>query len=134
MSNQHNDPYANLSRREHQIMDIVFRLGEASAAQIQENLPDAPGYSSVRVLLTIMEKKGYLQHRRERTQFIYSATVATDKAKQSALQHLIKTFFNGSVPDVISALFSVNEINEDDLAKIAKIIEDAKADGGGEQP
>ncbi len=118
-----------LSRRESQIMDIVFQLGEATATEIQERLPDPPGNSAVRVLLTILEGKGHLTHRREGKRYIYRPTVVPEKARQSALVHLLKTFFGGSVPQVVAALLSATELSDEELDQLAQLIEQAKKEG-----
>ena len=80
--------HTNLSRRETQIMDIIFQMGEATAADIMERLPDPPSYSSIRALLVILEEKGHLTHHKEGARYIYNPTLSADKAKQSALSHL----------------------------------------------
>ena len=118
-----------LSRRESQIMDIVFQMGEATATEIQERLPDPPTNSAVRVLLSILEEKGHLTHRREGRRYIYRPTLVPDKARQSALAHLIQTFFGGSVPQVVAALLSTNDLSDDELDELAKLIEQAKKEG-----
>ncbi|NIR48607.1 BlaI/MecI/CopY family transcriptional regulator [candidate division KSB1 bacterium] len=117
--------YIFLSRREAQIMDIIYKLGEASVTDVLNKLPDPPGYNSIRVLLTILEKKGYLTHRREGQRYIYVPTELPDKAKHSALDHVIKTFFDGSKPKVVSALLD-SKITERELNELSKMIEQAK--------
>src|SRR5215470_13273989 len=96
--------YSRLSRRERQIMDIIFALGEATAAEIVERLPEPSSNSSIRILLGILEEKGHLTHRTEGTRFVYRPTVEPEKAKRSALDHLIKTFFRGSASQVVATL------------------------------
>lgn len=115
-----------LSRRENQIMDIVYELREATAVQIQERLPDAPSNSSVRTLLRILEDKGFLTHRIESGKFIYSPAIATEKAEQSAIQHLLKTFFGGSAPRAVAALLSTADLSEAELDALSALIEQAK--------
>ena len=118
--------HTQLSRRETQIMDVVFQLGEATAAEILEHLPDPPSYSAVRALLTILEDKGHLTHRRSGTHYVYTATLANEKARQSALDHLLKTFFSGSAPQVVAALLSTNDLSPEDLEELARLIEEAR--------
>jgi BlaI family transcriptional regulator, penicillinase repressor len=118
--------HSQLSRRESQIMDIVFQMGEATATEIRERLPDPPSNSAVRVLLSILEEKGHLTHRREGKRFVYAPTLVPEKARRSALAHLLKTFFAGSVPQVVATLLSNAEITGDDLDKLAQLIEQAK--------
>ncbi len=118
--------HTQLSRRESQIMDIVFELGEATATEILERLPDPPSNSSVRVLLTILEDKGYLQHRKQGVRYVYMPTVAPDQAKQSALSHLLRTFFGGSVPQVVATLLNTTDLSEAELDQIARLIDEAR--------
>jgi predicted transcriptional regulator len=126
-----NNPFRKpLSRRETQIMDVIFQLGEATAADIVERLPDPPSYSSIRALLTILEEKGHLTHRREGARYIYNPTLSADKAKQSALSHLVKTFFSGSPQQVVATLLSTSDLSPEDLDELAKLIEEARKDEG----
>jgi predicted transcriptional regulator len=118
--------HTQLSRRETQIMDVVFQLGEATAAEILDHLPDPPSYSSVRALLTILEDKGHLTHHRNGTRYVYSPTLANEKARQSALDHMLKTFFSGSAPQVVAALLSSNDLSPEDLEELARLIEQAR--------
>ena len=120
--------HTQLSRRETQIMDVVFQLGEATAAEILEHLPDPPSYSAVRALLTILEEKGHLIHRRDGARYVYAPTLANDKAQQSALNHLLKTFFSGSASQVVAALLSTNDLSPDELEELARLIEEARKD------
>ena len=126
-----NNPFRKpLSRRETQIMDIVFQLGEATAAEIVERLADPPSYSSIRALLTILEEKGHLTHRRDGARYIYNPTLSADKAKKSALSHLVKTFFSDSPQQVVATLLSTNDLSAEDLDELAKLIEEARKDEG----
>ena len=126
-----NNPFRKpLSRRETQIMDVVFQLGEATAADIVERLPDPPSYSSIRALLTILEEKGHLTHRKEGARYTYAPTLPADKAKKSALSHLVKTFFSGSAQQVVATLLSTNDLSPEDLDELAKLIEEARKEEG----
>jgi len=124
-------PYAQLSRRERQIMDIIYRVGSATAAEVMENLPDAPGYSAVRTLLRILEEKGHLRHRKEGPRYVYLPTVSRERAKRSALKHVLSTFFEGSVTQAMAALIDMSEddLSRDDLERIANLIRQAKEEG-----
>lgn len=95
---------AQLSRRERQIMDTVYRLGEASAAAVQRALPDDVGYDTIRVTLGILEKKGFLTHRQEGQRYVYRPTIPHEAATESALTHVVQTFFRGSPSKAILAL------------------------------
>ena len=94
----------DLSRRERQIMDVIYRLGEAGAAEVVEHLPDRPAYNSVRVTLGILERKGMVRHRREGTRYVYSPTVPAERARDSALRHVVRTFFRGSPSKAVLTL------------------------------
>ena len=118
--------FSQLSRRERQIMDIVFRRGEVTAAEIQALLPNAPGNSSIRVLLRILEDKGFLTHRLEQGRYIYKPTIAPEQAQQSALKHLLKTFFADSAPQIVAALLSTTDLTEEELDELAQMIDQAR--------
>ena len=119
-----NSPH--LSKRERQIMDIIYRMGEASVSDVLERLPDPPGYNSARMLMNILERKGHLQHRKEKNRFIYFPTVKTEEAKKSALNHLLRTFFSGSASGVVSTLLKEKNMSEEDLQELSDMIEAAK--------
>jgi predicted transcriptional regulator len=120
-----------LSRRERQIMDIVYRLGEATAAEVMENLPDPPSYSAVRALLRILEEKAHLRHRQEGPRYVYSPTVPVDAAKQSALKHVLSTFFEGSVSQAVAALLDLSgdDLADAELERMARLIDQAQQEG-----
>ncbi len=120
--------HINLSRRERQIMDIIFRLGEAGVADILKYLPDPPGYNSVRVILTILEKKGHLIHKMDGQRYIYMPVELPDRAKQTALSHLLTTFFEGSAPKVMSTLLDISatKLSVEDFDELSKMIDQAK--------
>lgn len=117
-----------LSRRERQVMDVLFRLGEASAADVQENLPDPPSYSAVRAHLRILEEKGLVTHGQDGPRYVYRPAIRKDKAKRSALQHLMDTFFNGSREQVMAALLDddASELSDEQLDRLAELIERAR--------
>ena len=120
-----------LSRRERQIMDIVYRLGEATAAEVMENLPDPPSYSAVRALLRILEEKSHLRHRQEGPRYVYVPTIPVDAAKQSALKHVLSTFFEGSVSQAVAALLdlSQDDLSDAELQRLARLIDQAHQEG-----
>ena len=121
-----NPLHTQFSRRESQIMDVIFQLGEATAAEILEHLPDPPSNSAVRTLLGILEEKGQLTHRREGARFVYVPTLLPEKAKQSVLGHLTKTLFGGSVPQVVAALLSTADLSDAELDELAQLIHQAR--------
>ncbi|MEO1052773.1 MAG: BlaI/MecI/CopY family transcriptional regulator [Bacteroidota bacterium] len=120
--------YQDLSKRERQIMDVVMRLSEASAQEIQERLPDPPSYSSVRALLSIMVNKGYLTHRNEGKKYIYAASTAKETVKASAVKNLITNLFDGSASSAISTILNLSssKLSEEDYQRLKQMIEDAE--------
>ncbi len=121
--------YNELSRRERQIMDIIFELGEASAADIQARLPEPSSNASVRILIGILEEKGHLTHRVAGQRFIYRPMVSPEKAKRSALSDLVKTFFGGSTTQVVAALLANPDLSENEREELIRLIEQAKKEG-----
>ncbi len=117
-----------LSRRERQIMDILYRLGEAGAAEVVEHLSDRPAYNSVRVTLGILERKGVVGHRREGTRYIYSPIVPPERARESALRHVVRTFFRGSPSKAVLTLLDSpsTRLSQEELNELAAWIEAAK--------
>lgn len=117
-----------LSRRERQIMDIIYRLKEAGVADILKYLPDKPAYNSIRVILTILEKKGHLTHKQEGQRYIYMPKEAPEKARKSALKHLVKTFFDGSSSKVMTTLLDMSaaDLSDSQLDELSKMIEQAR--------
>ncbi len=120
--------FHNLSRRERQIMDTIYRLGEASVADVLEEILDPPGYNSVRVTLTILERKGYLKHRTEGQKYVYQPTYGSERVKRSALRHVISTFFENSTPKVLSTLMDISDSNltDKDLDELSQMIQNVK--------
>ena len=118
----------HLSRCESQIMDIVYRLGEANAEEVRKHMPDPTSYNSVRVTMGILEQKGYLTHRLDGNKNVYRPTTPVDTAKRSALRHVLSTFFGGSAPKAVSTLLdmSASELSEDELKELARLIETAR--------
>lgn len=125
--NQHRD----LSRRERQIMDIVYRLDRATAAEVQARLPDPPGYSAVRAMLRILEEKGHLEHEQEGPRYVYRATVSVEAARRSALRRLLRTFFDNSLEEAVATLLDVSSSNlsKAELDRLAAMIEQARKEG-----
>lgn len=124
----HDVLHLQLSRRERQIMDIIYHLGEASVAEVVERMPDQPSYNTVRNTMSILERKGHLHHRQEGPRYLFAPNDSVDQAKRSALRHLLDTFFQGSRPKAVLALLGSSEprLSEADLAEIAAYIEQAR--------
>ncbi len=121
----------NLSRRERQIMDVIYELKEATATQVLERLPSPPGYSAVRALLRVLEQKGHLTHHQDGPRYVFAPTLPRERARRSALQHLLKTFFDNSAEDAVAALLDISEdsLSQDDLDRLADLIKKAQAEG-----
>lgn len=122
---------AALSKRETQIMDIVYSRGECSVSDVLEAMHDPPGYSSVRKLLSILAEKGHLKYRQEGGKYIYRPTKPRHKAGQSALARVLATFYENSVEQAVAAMLSSREISpsEEELQRLAELIEEAKQEG-----
>ena len=119
-----------LSRRERQIMDVVYRLGQATAAEVLAEMPEPPSYSAVRAMLRLLEEKGHVRHEQDGPRYVYLPTVNRDKARKSAMRHLVRTFFDGSTEDAVAALLQNDAgISDEELARLAKLIDGAKKEG-----
>src|SRR4051794_21604959 len=125
------DAHRTLSRRERQMMDILYQKSRATAAEIHEALPDPPTYSAVRAKLRVLEEKGDIRHEEEALRYVYLPVVARDSARRSALRHMVSTFFAGSVQDTVAALLDLSaaKMTRDDLDRIALLVEEAKKEG-----
>jgi predicted transcriptional regulator len=120
----------DLSRRERQLMEIVYQRGQATAAEIHEDLPDPPSYTAVRTMLRILEEKGHLKHTRQGARYVYLPTVPRERARRSALQRTLQIFFDGSTEQAVASLLELNraKLSEADLDRLAGLIEEAKQD------
>jgi BlaI family penicillinase repressor len=120
-----------LSRRERQIMDILYQRGKASATDVREAMPDAPSYSAVRAMLRVLEEKGHVTHQAEGLKYVYVPVVTREKAKRSAVKHLVDTFFSESPEQVVAALLDVSStrLTREELDRMGQMIERAKKEG-----
>jgi BlaI family penicillinase repressor len=120
-----------LSRRERQIMDILYQRGKSSASEVREAMPDAPSYSAVRAMLRVLEDKGHVKHRSEGLRYVYLPMVAHEKARRSAVKHLVDTFFSNAPEDVVAALLDVSSprVTRAELDRMSEMIERAKREG-----
>jgi BlaI family penicillinase repressor len=120
-----------LTRRERQMMDIIFQMGKATAVEVESGMPDPPGNATVRKILTKLENKGFLKHTRDGKRFVYSPTIPAEKARTSAMDHLVETFFRGSAGRAVVALLnhSKSELSEDDKQTIMHLIEASRREG-----
>jgi len=123
--------FDQLSRRERQIMEAIYRAGQATATEVLESLPDPPSYSTVRALLRILETKGHLRHVADGTRYVFLPVVAPDRARRSAIQSLLETFFDGSREKAVAALLdaSRSELSDTELDRISQLIENAREEG-----
>ncbi|HET6898588.1 MAG TPA: BlaI/MecI/CopY family transcriptional regulator [Vicinamibacteria bacterium] len=121
--------YLQLSRRERQVMDVLYRESRVSAARIREAMPDPPSYSAVRAVLRTLEEKGCVRHEEEGLHYVYLPAVPREKAKDSALGHLVRTFFHGSAEAAVVALVSDSELSRAELDRLARIIEKKRKEG-----
>jgi predicted transcriptional regulator len=118
---------ATLSRRERQILDVIYALGRATAAEVLERLPDAPTYTTVRGLLRVLEQKGHVRHEEDAGRYVYFPTVTRQKAAKSALQHVVRTFFDDSPSRAMAALLgSQREVSDDEIARLEELIAKAR--------
>ena len=122
---------SRLGRRERQIMEVVYRLGRASVADVLAALPDPPSYTSVRTMLRLLEEKGHLRHTEQGRRFVYLPVVAPGTARRSALKNLLATFFNGSVEKAVASLIEseAGRLSEEELDRLAKLIDQARKEG-----
>lgn len=121
----------NLSRRERQIMDIIYSRGQATAIEVMENLQEPPSYSTVRALLRVLEEKGHLKHRQDGQRYVYSAIVGREKVKRSALSRVLQIFFNNSTEDAVAALLDLSpeRLSDEQLSRMEKMIKQARKEG-----
>ena len=120
-----------LSRRERQIMDVVYRLGKAAVSDVLERLPDPPSYSAVRALMRILEDKGHLRHEVDGPRYVYLPTVPQGDARATALSHMVRTFFGGSTEAAVAALLDLSEggLSQPELDRLALLIDEARNQG-----
>lgn len=122
---------APLSRRERQIMDILYERGKATAAEVRAAMEDAPSYSAVRAMLRTLEEKGHVHHEMDRLKYVYLPSLGKEKAKRSAVKHLLRTFFGDSPEQIVAALLDVSarKLTPEELNRMSEMIERAKQEG-----
>src|SRR5215203_5145074 len=130
-NSMNSQPHSDLSRRERQIIDILYSQGRATAAEVQAALPEPPSYSAVRAMLRILEEKGHVRHEQDGPRYVYLPTVAPDRAKKTAIRHVLRTFFNGSAEQALSALLDESDtrLSDHELDRLAKVIDRARRAG-----
>jgi predicted transcriptional regulator len=130
-NSMNNQPHNDLSRRERQIIDILYAQGRATAAEVQAGLPEPPSYSAVRAMLRILEEKGHVRHEQDGPRYVYLPTVGRDNAKKSAMRHMLQTFFDGSAEQAISSLLGdpAARLSDAELDRLATLIDRARKAG-----
>lgn len=120
-----------LSRREREIMNVIYRAGRATAAEVLDQLADPPSYSAVRALLRVLEEKGHLRHEEDGPRYVFLPTVPRERAGQSALKQLLHTFFDGSTEQAVAALLDLSStrLSDDELGRLSRLIADARKEG-----
>lgn len=120
-----------LSRRERQIMDVIYRRQRATAIEVRQDLPDPPSYSAVRAMLRILEEKGHLRHEQQGPRYVFLPVVPRETARQSALQQLVQTFFEGSTELAVTALLDLtsSQLSDSELQRLEKLIRQARKEG-----
>ena len=124
-------PHLDLSRRERQIIDILYGRGSATAAEVQAALQDPPSYSAVRAMLRILEEKGHVRHQQDGPRYLYKPTLPRENATKSAMRHMLQTFFDGSAEKAISALLDDQSarLSDAELDRLANLISQARKPG-----
>ncbi len=124
-------PAPALSRRERQIMDIVYRLKRATAGDVQAEIPEPPSYSTIRALLRVLEDKGHLRHEQDGPRYVFLPMVPKERASQTALEQVVRTFFDGSASQAMAALLDADDraLPKGELDRLAKLIADARKEG-----
>lgn len=123
--------HINLSRRERQIMDIIYEVGQSAAQDVLDRLPNPPSYSAVRAMLRLLEEKGYLKHEQDGPRYVYLPTLARDKARTSAMKQMLKTFFDDSAEQAVAALLDIqrSRLTAEELDRLSQIISEARKEG-----
>ncbi|MBV8550012.1 MAG: BlaI/MecI/CopY family transcriptional regulator [Acidobacteriaceae bacterium] len=120
-----------LSRRERQIMDVLYRFGRATAAEIHQGIPDPPSYSAVRAMLRVLEEKGHIRHEEKDLRYVFIPVVPREKARRSAVRHLLDTFFDGSPEQAVATLLDVSarNLSKEELDRLVALVEKARQEG-----
>lgn len=119
------DPGSTLGKRERQIMEIVYRRGRATVTQVLQDLADKPTYSTVRAMLRYLEEKGHLRHEEDGPRYVYLPTAPKGEVRASALSHVVRTFFDGSVTTAVAALLEAKPLSKDEHERLTRLLADA---------
>lgn len=122
---------SNLSRREREMMDIIYKVGRAAAAEVRDAMDSPPSYSAVRATLRVLEEKGHLRHEQDGPRYVFIPTVPREEARDSALKHMVRTFFEGSTKRAVAALLDMqaSNLSPEELDGLAAMIDQAKHEG-----
>jgi BlaI family transcriptional regulator, penicillinase repressor len=125
------NPHSHLSRRERQIMDVIYSKNKATAAEVMEEMPDPPSYSAVRAMLRLLEEKGFLRHEQDGPRYVFLPTLSRERARQSAMKQLLQTFFDNSAEQAVAALLDMSrtKLSDEELDRLSSIIENARKEG-----
>ena len=125
------NPHAHLSRRERQIMDVIYSKGRATAAEVLEAIPTPPSYSAVRAMLRLLEEKGYLRHEQDGPRYVFLPTLSRERARQSAMKQLLQTFFDNSAEQAVAALLDMSraKLSDAELDRLSEMIDKARKEG-----
>ena len=118
------------SRRERQIMDVLYRCGRATAAEVLAELPDPPGYSAIRAHLRTLEEKGHVRHEQDGPRYVYLPTAPADEVRGSAMSHVVRTFFAGSVSQAVAALLESKRLSRDEYERLSRLLDQAFEEEG----
>jgi len=123
--------YRSFSRRERQIMDVLYSRNRASAAEVRRQIPDPPSYSAVRALLRVLEDKGHVRHEMDGQRYVYIPVVGRSQARKSALRHLVDTFFEGSAEQAVATLLDLTreDLTPAELNRLSRLIDQAREEG-----
>ncbi|MGH7651702.1 MAG: BlaI/MecI/CopY family transcriptional regulator [Gemmatimonadaceae bacterium] len=127
----HESELEGLSRRERQIMNLLFQRGKASVGEVMDGIPNPPGYSAVRATLRTLEQKGRVVHEEDGRAYVYRPTVRRDAARRSALTHVLRTFFDNSAEDAVAALLELRgpKLSDAELERVSRLVDNAKKEG-----
>ena len=124
------DPASDLGKRERQIMEIVYRRGQATASEVLAELPDPPTYSSVRAMLRYLEDKGRLRHEQDGPRYVYMPTAPADEVRGSAMSHVVRTFFAGSVSQAVATLLESKPLSREEYERLSRLLDQARDEEG----
>ena len=122
---QSSDPAARLGKRERQIMNVLYSKGRATVSDVLELLPDPPSYSSVRAMLRYLEDKGYVRHEPDGPRYVYAPSTPKKEVRRSALSHVVRTFFDGSVSSAVAALIATDPLTRKEYEQLSKLLDEA---------